>query len=276
MTKCMQFLRKQPLLTAIIGFLFAIGGVKLLDSEGYFALGVHRFLLALAMCPFLYLISGEKSFKSGEKTTGYVFRNLVGILIFGGVLGVVPFITAVFQKRALADGWGIQFILCLFAMLGVGMFEELAFRAVFNDGFVYQFRDKKWVLSVSAVVGSLLFGFVHVMGESVATPQLLAQVVLKTVSTGLWGMALLFLYWKTRNIWACGLLHGIYDFLTKASSAVFISENTTGHTYVREGFTGYVAIGTYVVQTIILIIILLSVRKKVLKSIDFEEMKQNW
>ena len=45
----------------------------------------------------------------------------------------------------------------------VGLFEEVAFRALINDAIVYQFRSFKHVFLLSAVLSSLIFGYVHVM-----------------------------------------------------------------------------------------------------------------
>lgn len=276
MTKFIEVLKKQPLLTAFIGFLFAVGGTKLLDHDGYFAMGVHRYLLALAMCVFLILISGEKTFKKCEKTTGYVLKNSIGIFIFAGATFGLGILSCVSEGKPMAKDWPLQAVLVLFATIGVGMFEELAFRAVISDGIIYQFRNKKWVFAVSAIVGSLLFGYVHVMSDDASTPIALAQIIMKTVSTGLWGMILLFLYWKTRNIWACGIAHGIYDFILMVKDVLFVGEGETGVSYVHEGFLGGVSIGIYVVETIVMIIILLIFWKKVIKTIDFEDMRKNW
>ena len=185
MKKIIDFLKKQPLLTAIIGVVFAYGGIKLLSTDNNFGLGVHRYIMALAMCPFLLLISGEKTFAKCEKTTGYVIKMLSGFLIFALLFLSIGVIFAIYEKHPLADGCVIGTLLLLFAMLGVGLFEEMAFRAVFNDGFVYQFRDKKWVFVVGAIVGSLLFGYVHVMADTVTDILTFAQVLLKTISTGM-------------------------------------------------------------------------------------------
>lgn len=276
LTKFIEVLKKVPLLTAFIGFLFAVGGIKLLHTDGNFAMGVHRYLLALAMCVFLILISGEKTFKKCEKTTAYVLKMSIGIFIFAGLLCGLGVLSNISAELPIAKDWPLQTLLLLFAIMGVGMFEEIAFRAVISDAIIYQFRDKKWVFAVSAIVGSLLFGYVHVMSDDASTPLALAQVIMKTVSTGLWGMTLLFLYWKTRNIFACGIAHGIYDFILMVKDVPFVTEKDNSHSYVHEGFLGGVSVGIYVFESIVMIVILLIFWKKVVKTIDFEDMRKNW
>ena len=54
--------------------------------------------------------------------------------------------------------------------------------------------------------------------ETTASP---AQAVLKTVSCAIFGLALLLLYWKTRNIWACAIVHGLFDFFPSISGAIY-------------------------------------------------------
>lgn len=276
MTKILGVLKKIPLLTAFVGVLLAFGGVKLLHTDNYLAMGVLRYVLAIAMCFFLYLISGEKTFNRCEKTTGYVLKMCIGIFIFAGAFFLLGLLSCFADDQTIVKGWPLQALLLMFAILGVGLFEELTFRAVLNDGIVYQFRDKKWVFAVSAIVSSLVFGYVHVLGDDVSTPLAFGQVALKTVSTGLWGMSLLFLYWKTRNVWACGIAHGIFDYLLMLKDVLFSSEAETKTSYVHEGFLGGMSIAIYAVETVIMIVILLIFVKKVLKTIDFEEMRRNW
>jgi membrane protease YdiL (CAAX protease family) len=74
-------------------------------------------------------------------------------------------------------------------MLFVGLFEETAFRALINDSIVYQFRSFKHVFLLSAILSSLIFGYVHVMFVPVNSPIIAGQVVGKTISTALFGLA---------------------------------------------------------------------------------------
>ena len=83
------------------------------------------------------------------------------------------------------------------------------------------------------------------------------------------------LYWKTRNVWACGIAHGLDDFLTAFSTGIFKSAEET---------TSYVAVNTnssyslimYGVRTVIGLIIVLIIWKKVSKKIDFEKIRNEW
>ena len=113
--------------------------------------------------------------------------------------------------------------------ISVGLFEELAFRAVINDAIIYKFREKKYVFVLSAVVSSLVFGAAHIVGEFDATSAIAwGQAVAKTLESGVFGLALLILYWKTRNIWACGVAHGLFDFFAGYTVRQFRFVKTKG------------------------------------------------
>ena len=64
-------------------------------------------------------------------------------------------------------------------------------RAVLCDAFIYQFRSFKGVFVLTGIAVSFIFGFLHVAGSPVNNPLMLAQAVLKTVSTGILGFSLL-------------------------------------------------------------------------------------
>ena len=172
--------------------------------------------------------------------------------------------------------WISNFFLVLFEMLFVGLFEETAFRALINDAIVYQFRKFRYVFLLSAVLSSLIFGYVHVMFVPINSPIMAGQVVGKTISTGLFGLASLFLYWKTRNIWACGLLHGLFDFLVSLPGVLFVQKQAAELSYAVQGSEGIVVIVVYVIDLVINGIICLVIWKKIGKTMDFEEMRENW
>ena len=101
------------------------------------------------------------------------------------------------------------------------------------------------------------------------------QAVGKTLEASLFGFALLILYWKTRNIWACGLAHGLNDFLTDYTSGLFIPEEGLG-SYVRMGEDAAKLLLVYVGMIVINLFFVLIIWKKVGKTIDFEKIRREW
>ena len=277
MRKLIDYMMTHPLFTGIAGIMVAIFSIKCCNTAGdSLSEGILRMLLVGTMAFFLYFVSREKTLQKCGVETGYVVRVLSPLLITAAVLGGLGTASGLTQHTPLQPNWIANFFLVLFEMLFVGLFEETAFRALINDSIVYQFRSFKHVFLLSAILSSLIFGYVHVMFVPVNSPIIAGQVVGKTISTALFGLASLFLYWKTRNIWACGLLHGMFDFLTSLPSILFVEEQAANSSYAVEGSEGIVVIVVYVIDIVINGLICLQIWKKIGKTMDFEEMRENW
>ena len=110
----------------------------------------------------------------------------------------------------------------------------------------------------------------------ISSPLMAGQVAGKTISTGLFGLASLFLYWKTRNIWALGLLHGLFDFLISLPGVLFVRQQAQLTSYAVEGPTGILVIVVYAINILVNGIICLVIWRKVGKTLDFEEMRETW
>ncbi|MCR5096371.1 MAG: CPBP family intramembrane metalloprotease [Erysipelotrichaceae bacterium] len=159
--------------------------------------------------------------------------------------------------------------------ISVGLFEELLFRAVINDAILYELRAKKNVFLIIALVSSISFGAIHTVDVDVTSLTVWALAIGKILETAVFGFASLILYWKTRNVWACGITHGLYDFLTAFSTGIFKStEETTS--YVAVNANSSYSLIMYGVRTVIGLIIVLIIWKKVSKKIDFEKIRSEW
>lgn len=274
MTRFFSFLRKTPLLAGILAFVLMLLATTL-PHPTYWNTALLRLIQCGELLFLLYLISGEKSVFSDNHEIGYTFKHLKGLLIFGLVFGMLPIFTQF--KNGIEAGLPLRAVSLLLMLLFACLFEELCFRAVLNDAIVYQFRNYKHVFVLSAVVSSLTFGVVHVMGAPLTSVIEWAQFFLKTISAAIMGFAFLVLYWKTRNIWAVALVHALYDILTQLSLIILGGNASLGiGSYVMTGLNGIVAIGVFSIQTVIGVLIALHVWKKVGKTIDFEAMRKTW
>ena len=197
--------------------------------------GIQNRLLSGEKLPFcgiipkhllIYLISREKSFENCHTTTGYVVK--------WGILTVIPelilLLGSVFLvikgESVVAAVWQLRALFAVVAVVFVGLFEELTFRAMINDALLYSFRNNKHIFIWIAIISSLVFGSVHVISASIFTDsQALLLAVLKALSAGLGGFCWLILYWKTRNIWGIALIHGLCDFGTFLSGCAQVNIN---------------------------------------------------
>ena len=272
--KIVEHLKKHPIIAAALTVIFGTVCVYTIPVENNF----HRFLVRTALCGFvsfvLYQISGEKTFESSYKNTGYVLKYFSAFLIISLIQGVLLLLGNI-QSSTMVDNPVIGLLTTFLFFISVGLFEELLFRAVINDAILYEFRNKKNVFLIIALVSSLVFGAIHTVDVDVTSLMAWALAIGKTLETAVFGFASLILYWKTRNIWACGIAHGLYDFLTAFSTGIFQSTQETS-SYVAVNDNSSYSLIMYGVRTVIALIITFIIWKKVSKTIDFEKIRRDW
>ena len=275
--KYIEFMKKSPLITAALCIVYVVVCFKTVHTDTNFQFFIVRTMLCGAVCFFLYQISGDKTLTSCYVSTGYVILNSMGFLVMSFIMGSVLLLSNIEEQVPLNDNPVLGLIIVFLMFISVGLFEELAFRAVINDAIIYKFREKKYVFVLSAVVSSLVFGAAHIVGEFDATSAIAwGQAVAKTLESGVFGLALLILYWKTRNIWACGVAHGLFDFFAGYTEGLFVPMKTSGSSYINTGEDGLQILITYFVIAAINVVLTFIVWKRVGKTIDFEKIRREW
>ena len=267
------FLKKHPLITGINAIVYAMVCIKTIYTETFFQGFILRTLLCGSMAFFLYQISGDKTLASSYNSTWYVIKVGMGFWILALPLGILGLLNS--ASDPVWDNITFQAISVFLMFVFVGLFEEMAFRAVINDAIIYRFRDKKYVFVLSAIASSLAFGAAHIIGADLPDIWAILQAIGKTVQAGVFGLAILFLYWRTRNIWACGIIHGVYDFLLSISNCFFHSPKQN-ITYVTTGEAGKYAVIVYGVITLIELFIFWMIYRKIGKKIDYQKIREEW
>ena len=278
-----DLMKKCPLAAGIFAVVLGTASIKFVGSGDEFCLEpvLLRLVLSFMCIAILFMISGDKVLVASGENTGLAFKKFIPLLIYSVLLGGVVFISNL-KGHKFVDNLPSVLFFGILEMMLVGLFEELTFRAVFNDALLYQFRDKKRIFVAIAIISCLVFGMVHVLGADISTPLNFAQAALKTITTGLWGFTMLVVYWKTHNIWVGAIVHGIYDIASNLVNLIFAGNESSG--YVLDGSLqvgehslnmGVIAIGFYIFQMIPMIIITL-IMIKTLKSIDFEKIRKEW
>ena len=275
--KYIEFMKKSPLITAALCTVYVVVCFKTVYTDTNFQFFIVRTMLCGAVCFFLYQISGDKTLTSCYVSTGYVILNSMGFLVMSLIMGSLLLLSNIEEQVPLNDNPVLGLIIVFLMFISVGLFEELAFRAVINDAIIYKFREKKYVFVLSAVVSSLVFGAAHIVGEFDATSAIAwGQAVAKTLESGVFGLALLILYWKTRNIWACGVAHGLFDFFAGYTEGLFVPMKTSGSSYINTGEDGLQILITYFAIAAINAVLTFIVWKRVGKTIDFEKIRREW
>ena len=278
MDKVIAYVKKVPLLLAAAAIGIALISLRMFRLYDVLPAAFQRLSLAAVMAGFLYLISGSKTFERSLRQTGYVVSTLRPILIYSALMGAARlFMYYSADGWSFAEGWMGELAACFLLMASVGLFEELMCRAVLCDALIYQFRNFKGVFVLTGIVVSLVFGWLHVAGTPIHTPLMLAQAVLKTASTGMIGLSLLMMYWKTRDVAACAIVHALFDFLVACPAVLYGRWDLRQvGTYVLEGNEGALVAAVLLVDFVIELVIAILVWRKVMGTIDFEEMRREW
>ncbi|MER2027181.1 MAG: hypothetical protein ABS874_08095, partial [Lachnospiraceae bacterium] len=150
MRKLIDYMMTHPLFTGIAGIMVAIFSIKCCNTAGdSLSEGILRMLLVGTMAFFLYFVSREKTLQKCGVETGYVVKVLSPLLITSALLGGLSTVSGFISHVPMQPNWIANFFLTLFEMLFVGLFEEIAFRALINDAIVYRFRTFKHVFLLS-------------------------------------------------------------------------------------------------------------------------------
>lgn len=279
-----DLMKKVPLLAGIVGVVLSIAFIKIV-GHAYPQIGKESMMIRIAMTfmslLFLYLISGPKIFENSSNETGYALKKLLPFILYAAIMGGVSFVALCLQKEFKAD-WPVVLIIGAVEILFVGLYEELTYRALVNDALLYQFREKKGIFVVIAVISCLMFGYIHVMSVDISSPLAFAQAAMKIINCGLYGFSFLVIYWKTHNIWAGAVAHGTYDFCTAVLSNLFVGNESHGYVMTdaieSEGTVvnmGAVGLGYYLIEFVFMIILTI-VMIRVLKTIDFKKIREEW
>ena len=286
MKRFIEFLKKQPLLTGILGVTFIGGCIRVLGPRmvGDFEAGAIRLAFALSGAVFLYLISREKAFEKSDNKTFYVMLVLIPTLFFPLFISITQLANNIINKTPLADNWFISILIITFEYFCVGLVEEITSRGLINDSILYQFRNSKIstkkLFIIIAIADVIVFGAIHLIGSNFSSSTAAILGIIKTLSSGIGGLAYLFLYWKTRNLWAVSIMHGLFDYILDIPVVLFRQVGEVASTtqdYV--GMQGSDVTSAIIVQSVVIlidIIICVWIWKKHMKDVDFEEIRQTW
>lgn len=120
----------------------------------------------------------------------------------------LPIIPLVSGKSEIVAGYD-KILLLFLECMAIGFFEEMAFRSVIMLGIMENRRKTKKDILISILLSSAIFGLVHIVNIFIS-PSLM--VVLQILYSALVGAMCAIVLLLTRNIWACVVLHGLFNF----------------------------------------------------------------
>ena len=224
----------------------------LLDETQLFCVGeIASGLVALL---FICALGGLFYVKPSLRGMGYGFKMLKIILIMDVILLVISVVEIFIDPtyKGPPSSWFVNLVVSALLCLGIGMFEEGVFRGLLLQGLLARMGTNKKGIVAAILISSLLFGFAHVVPEAGAqfTVDYIAQMVLKTLQTGMLGVILAVVVIKTHSLWPAIVLHGLSDFLLMAPTMVLVGDDIDTE-YVLTGDDGIVLIVVYTVVCLI-------------------------
>lgn len=258
MNSCISFSKKHPiiLIGLTLAFVYGLMHLAVFLPSGPMKFAALEWIMAVCVFIATYLFMGKEKVSFSKKGFGYSFRSLRGYFIFMiifNTFAIMGAITLSMQNEGEFHYQLIAFINVLAASFAIGIVEEFSFRGLIFGGLLQKLGNTKKNIILAAFLSGLLFGVMHVF-ESVITGGVTdmasaATAVLKTVQTGVFGIALAFIYYKTRNIFAVAALHALDDFLLLFAGTFLGGERVS---YVTTDNAG-TAIGAYIVFTLIVV-----------------------
>lgn len=183
-----------------------------------------RLIMGVIMMGILYIVAGKEIFKWKRKSGRYVFSRCICLLLYNGFLSILIVCTTIKSLNDLNENW--LYLSCIYFIitLMIGFFEESLFRGIIVNGLIKVMPKTKKGLYVAIIMSGIIFGLVHIIWDlpncldcSIAV---IMKMVFKIITIGITGILLASLYLKTKNIWACMIIHTIMDFIPLLASAL--------------------------------------------------------
>lgn len=95
--------------------------------------------------------------------------------------------------------------------LAIGIYEELLCRGFLFRAFEDYFGDSKKGIYMSAIFSSFVFGMMH-LTNLIWSPALIISTMCQVIYTTFVGFLFCVIYYRSKNLISCILLHGIFDF----------------------------------------------------------------
>ena len=243
-------------------------------DDNNFNMAIESFIIAIVSLFFLYVISGRKTFTYMNNKTGYTIKVLLPVLIFPALFFFFGIVEVFSENPSNIENWPINLLFGVFNMFLVGLYEETCFRACACDAMLPVLRKTKHPFLLTALISSLVFGYVHVADTDLTDFQQILQFVLKIINTGLYGYTLMLAYYKTRNLFALAVIHGLNDLLPYFLYFIFAFPEIETTSSYTAGDTATTVV--YIVQLVFEIVVLHHVYKDITRNLDYKKTLEEW
>ena len=266
------FLKKCPLLIGILITIIGTAGIyflPLMSDENPYISGIARIIWAVIITLGVRYLLLVKHHKPEKGSFGVGFKMFLPMFIFLVILSAATVASAFIKGTASIDStFWVNLVGTAVSCIGIGFVEEIIFRVALPDGIIKQFPDGKHTLVITMIVSGLIFGFVHVVTsldvEMTATN--IAQIIGKTLESGIFGVYMVMIYWRTKNIYTCVFAHAANDFLLFIGTLLTAGEGASSYV-ASDQSEGIAAVGIYAFLFVVQLIIVLVKKTQMTKEV---------
>ena len=181
------------------------------SKPGFLTAGIIQAVARLVLSVILWIsINSLFSIKIKIKKAGFI----KGFLWYGFIL----IIAILFQFASNYQPPEKNFLVALpmivyffIVTLVIGIYEELLCRGLLFHSFRNYFGDTNKGIYLSAIFSSLVFGIMHLV-NLIWSPSLVISTTCQVIYATFVGFLFCVIYYRSKNLVACMLLHGIFDF----------------------------------------------------------------
>lgn len=226
----------------IVGTIFAQGIAtvwafyNLWDLDPLMIDVVYELSGSLVVIIAMAILGGIRYYRFDVKKIGFALKSCWWMLLVDTAMGIWDISDYLAEGTELVPNWGLRLVLIVVICIGVGISEEGMFRGLALGGLLGPFGSKKWGVVAACVLSSLAFGAIHVIPvePSDLNPLGIAQMILKTLQTGVCGLIWAAVVIRSDDMWGVAFAHGLTDLPLMVSEALFYSGDMTTE-YVASG-----------------------------------------
>lgn len=213
-----HFLLKHPILSGI-GILFLhnlictliAGPVTFITQDPLINAAVQ--FAAEAGIAFVMALMVKNALKNGF-TLGFTGKNLLECLKFGWVFPAMIITEIMIGKAPLPALSHVTFtgvLTALFLAAAAGFFEEIVLRSIVANTMMTAWLNKKNGIYTATFASAAVFGVIHLSNALFVGMTL--HVVWQAAYAFALGLVFAAMYFRTKNIWGCIIMHTLVDFV---------------------------------------------------------------
>lgn len=181
------------------------------NKPGFLAAGIIQAVARLVLSVILWIsVNRLFNIKIKIKKAGFIKGFLwYGLII---IIAILFQFASNYQTPEKSFPEALPMLVYFFIItLVIGIYEELLCRGLLFNSFENYFGNTKKGIYLSAILSSLVFGIMHLM-NLIWFPSLIISTTCQVIYATFVGFLFCVIYYRSKNLISCILLHGIFDF----------------------------------------------------------------